>query len=244
MVTGAMNSLELARMLAASQNLMPGEARECPYLPDRLARNAAFVASTLPPGTYQALMNLNFRRAGLMFYRPQCPACDECRMLRVSVESFRPSRAQRRCARRNADVRVSVSKPSPSTEKHHLFRRYLALRHSGPMTGSPEEYVEFLYVTAVQSLEVEYRLNDRLVGVGLVDHEPEAMSAVYFFFEPNEAPRSLGVFNVLTCVELCRGLGLAHLYLGYYVQGARKMAYKARYRPCDILGADLGWRSE
>jgi arginyl-tRNA--protein-N-Asp/Glu arginylyltransferase len=165
-------------------------------------------------------------------------------MLRVPVAGFSPSRVQRRCARRNRDVRVTVREPEPSTEKHRLFQRYLKLRHSGAMTGSIEEYVEFLYVTAVRSLEIEYRLNDRLVGVGVVDREPDALSAVYFFFEPEESSRSLGVFNVLTCIELCRGLELAYVYLGYYVRGSKTMEYKASYRPHEILGADLRWRGE
>ncbi|MBN2372012.1 MAG: arginyltransferase [Vicinamibacteria bacterium] len=242
MGSDAEKAAALARKLAASQNLKASETSECSYLPGRVATNVAFVAPALEPGVYQALMDLNFRRAGLVFYRPQCPECQECRMLRVPVARFRPSRSQRRCARRNRDMRVAVSAPCPSIEKHRLFQRYLDSRHDGPMTGAIEEYVEFLCMTAVQSLEIEYRLGGRLLGVGVVDREPEALSAVYFYYDPEASSRSLGVFNILTCLDLCRGFEIAHLYLGYYVRGARKMEYKACYRPHEILNTDFLWK--
>jgi arginine-tRNA-protein transferase len=93
----------------------------------------------------------------------------------------------------------------------------------------------------VQTLEVSYRLDGELVGVGVVDVEPEAMSAVYCYFDPTLPARSLGVLNVLWLIEECRRRKIPHLYLGYYVVGSRKMSYKSCYRPYELLQVDGRW---
>jgi arginine-tRNA-protein transferase len=194
------------------------------------------------PGVYHLLLDLNFRRLGWGVYRPACEGCTECRQLRVDVAAFRPSRAQRRCRRRNADVVAVLGPPAPTDEKHALYRRYLETRHDGEMTGSWEEFAEFLYQAPALAREVVYRAQGRLVGAGIVDVEPEAMSAVYFYFDPDLAARSPGTFNVLWLIDECRRRALPWLYLGYHVPGGRGMAYKAGFRPHEVLGADGVWR--
>jgi arginyl-tRNA--protein-N-Asp/Glu arginylyltransferase len=232
---------ELLARAIAQHGPEAGPPFPCPYLAGRMARNMIVVPSPMVPGIYHSLMDLNFRRLGAIFYRPACAGCEECRSIRVPVAEFCPSRAQRRCRARNADLVVEVAPPAPSEEKRHLYKRYLEERHDGQMDGSPSEFYGFLYASTVQTLEICYRMGDQLVGVGVVDVEPDAMSAVYFYFAPDLAPRSLGVFNVLWLVEECRRRGIAHLYLGYYVSESRKMSYKSQYRPYELLESDGRW---
>jgi arginyl-tRNA--protein-N-Asp/Glu arginylyltransferase len=47
---------------------------------------------------------------------------------------------------------------------------------------------------------------------------------------------------VLWEIEDCRARQIAYYYLGYYVPGSRTMAYKARFRPAEILDSDGEWR--
>jgi len=213
----------------------------CPYLPGRSARHLTILPAPVFPGVYHGLMDLNFRRLGPAFYRTRCDGCDECRMLRVPVAEFAPSRAQRRCRRRNADLEVALVAPSPSAEKLDLYRRYLDARHDGQMDGSEMELRALSDDSAVDTREIEYRRQGRLVAVGVADLEPQAMSAVYCYFEPGESGRSLGVFNVLSMIDECRRRRLPWLYLGYWIRGSPKMGYKADYRPCEVLGADGRW---
>jgi arginine-tRNA-protein transferase len=63
---------------------------------------------------------------------------------------------------------------------------------------------------------------------------------VYSFYDPDEAERSLGTFMILDHIARAKKLGLPRLYLGYWVEGSRKMAYKARFTPQERLGLD-GW---
>src|SRR5262249_37258331 len=173
---------------------------------------------------------------------PACDGCRSCRMIRVPVASFRPSRAQRRCLERSRDVTAAVGVPEPTAEKHALYRRYLDARHDGQMDGSREEFHGFLYNSAIETREVVFRAAGELIGVGIFDVEPVALSAVYFYFDPAASRRALGVFNVLWLLGECARRGLDYLYLGYYVSECAKMSYKARYRPCEILGVDGVWR--
>jgi arginine-tRNA-protein transferase len=219
----------------------PGPAFSCPYLPGQMARNLIVVPAPIVLGVYHSLMDLNFRRLGAVFYRPACVACEECRQVRLPVAEFRPSRSQRRCWTRNQDLAVEVAAPSPSEEKRQLYKHYLDSRHDGQMDGSPGEFYGFLYASTVQTLEVSYRLAGRLLGIGVVDVEPEAMSAVYCYFDPEMPARSLGAYNVLWLVEECRRRGIPNLYLGYYVRDSRKMNYKAAYRPYELLQPAGHW---
>lgn len=220
----------------------PGDAFPCPYLQGRQARQLTVLPNPIAPGTYHALMDLNFRRLGRVFYRPACDACAECRILRVPVDELILTRSQRRCVGRNRDVAMELGRPSPTTEKWQLYRRYLEARHDGAMDGSWEEFSSFLYTSAVQTREVTYRAGQRLIAVCLVDCEPLAWSAVYCYFDPAEARRSPGVFNVLSLAEQCRLRGVPWLYLGYHVAGSRAMAYKASFRPCETLGPGGAFR--
>jgi arginyl-tRNA--protein-N-Asp/Glu arginylyltransferase len=225
-----------------SLDLEPSSPSVCPYLPGREARLVFVRPRHLGPGLYHLLLDLNFRRLGWGVYRPRCGGCSECRQLRVSVEGFRPNRSQRRCRKRNADVSATFGLPEPTGEKHAVYRRYLEARHNGEMTGSWEEFAEFLHEGPPLAREVVYRVGERLLGGGIVDVEPEAMSAVYFYFDPDLSDRSPGTFNVLWLLEECRRRGVPWLYLGYHVRGGRAMSYKTDFRPHQILGDDGRWR--
>jgi arginine-tRNA-protein transferase len=236
---------ERTRLLARAigdARIPAGEAFACPYLPGRRARQLNVLPQPLAPGTYHALMDLNFRRLGPIFYRPECPGCAECRMIRVPIAEFRASRSQRRCLRRNADLAVALGAPEPSDEKHRLYARYLDSRHDGQMDGSAQEFLGFLYTSPVETWELTVTHHGRLLAVGIVDVEPTALSAVYCYFDPAEARRALGVFNILWLIEEGRRRGASHLYLGYYVRECARMSYKAGYRPCEVLTADGLWQ--
>jgi arginyl-tRNA--protein-N-Asp/Glu arginylyltransferase len=227
-----------------SLGLEPSAPSPCPYLPGRDSRLLFLRPRQLTPGLYHLLLDLNFRRLGWGVYRPECEGCAECRQLRLPVEDFEPNRSQRRCWRRNADVTATLGPPEATEEKHAVYRRYLETRHDGEMTGAWDEFQGFLHEAPPFTREVVFRLGERFVGAGIVDIEPEAVSAVYFYFDPDLSDRSPGTFNVLWLLEECRQRGVPWLYLGYHVAGGRGMAYKTDFHPHQILGEDGRWRTE
>ncbi len=68
----------------------------------------------------------------------------------------------------------------------------------------------------------------------------DGLSMVYSFFEPGEHGRSLGTFMILDHIARARRMGLAYVYLGYWVRDSRKMDYKGRFLPQERLTGD-GW---
>lgn len=210
--------------------------RPCPYLEGNTARDEVYVCAALA-ANYRELLDQNFRRSGRVIYRPRCPSCDACRQIRIDTSTLRLSRSQRRCARRNRDLLVTVGRPRITPEKVDLYRRYLERQHAGTSQPSDEEGLrEFLYTTCVESIEVEYRLpGGRLAGVSVLDVADDALSSVYHFFDPDEGRRSIGVYSVIAEVDLARRRGLRWYYLGYWIRGARTMDYKARFLPHEVL---------
>ena len=80
----------------------------------------------------------------------------------------------------------------------------------------------------------------RLYAVCLTDRLADGLSLVYSFYAPDDSRRSLGSFVILDHIEKARRLGLPHVYLGYWVEGSKKMGYKAAYLPQERLGQH-GW---
>jgi arginine-tRNA-protein transferase len=215
----------------------------CPYLPDRMARNRAFVCQGMPPALYHQLMDAGFRRSGTLFYQPICTACRECRPIRVPVASFKPSKSQRRIRRRNQDLRVSVGVPVPTDEKFDLYARYCRQRHGREEADDPRGFVEFLYASPVNTIEVSYRDSaGRLIGVGLCDVCDLSLSSVYFYFDPDQAWRGVGTFGALWELDYAMRQDIAYYYLGFWIRACGTMSYKAHFRPCEVLWPDGQWR--
>ena len=79
-----------------------------------------------------------------------------------------------------------------------------------------------------------------LLGACLTDRLADGLSLVYSFYAPHGSRRSLGAYMILDHIDKARRLGLPHVYLGYWVEGSKKMAYKAAYLPQERLGLN-GW---
>src|SRR3546814_12372462 len=69
----------------------------------------------------------------------------------------------------------------------------------------------------------------------LTDRVERALSAVYTFYDPDESARGLGTFAILRQIAWARDEGLDHLYMGYWIEGHRKMDYKRRFRPLEAF---------
>ncbi|MBI5018288.1 MAG: arginyltransferase [Deltaproteobacteria bacterium] len=236
-------SIEPALPVPLGIPVVTAPPHECPYLPGRISVSRGFRCEKMPGGLYQALMDAGFRRSGDVFYQNVCPGCRACAALRVPCVGFEPRKSQRRVRRRNADLTLTVARPALSDEKHDLYVRYLTARHDGTMSTDREQLQEFLYRSPGETLEVCYRNpTGRLVGVGVCDLTPRALSSVYFYFAPDQARRSLGIFSATVEIDLGRRLGLAWYYPGFWVAGCHKMEYKASLRPSELLGTDGRWR--
>lgn len=210
----------------------------CSYLPDRLARSQVATPSFLiTPAVYSELVRHGFRRSGSVTYRPRCDACQACTPVRVEVASFLPNRTQRRSRQRHIGLEASLHALRDNEEYFALYQRYQMERHpdGGMKNDSRDQYRNFLLQSHVDSTLVEFRENGVLRMVSIIDILDDGLSSVYTFYEPNVAQASFGTYNVLWQINLCRKLQLEYLYLGYWIEGSDKMAYKANFRPLQGL---------
>jgi arginine-tRNA-protein transferase len=235
----------------------------CGYLPAQLWSLEYEYVAEMTQAEYLQRMLEGWRRFGTMLFRPACPSCRACQALRVKAGHFRPDRSQRRVRKLNQDVvHLRIGTPSVSRLKLNLYDRYHAYQTDA--RGWPEHppkdsgsYADSFVHHPFAVEEWCYYLDNKLVGVGYVDclpHLPEelarqanpprvqGLSAIYFFYDPEERHRSLGTWNVLCLIDEAVRRGMPYVYLGYYVPGCASMEYKPRFAPNEVRGPDGQWR--
>lgn len=210
----------------------------CSYLPEREA-TTLFIdpRQDIDQALYSRLSQLGFRRSGSHIYRPHCADCRACIPARIPVERFQPDRSQRRIWRRNQDLLVMHSQDIRDEEAYDLYYRYIEQRHADGDMFPPdrEQYLSFLNDPWQVTRYLRFYEGEQLVAVAVVDELEDGLSAIYTFFEPEQERRGLGVFAILWQIERARELGLAHVYLGYWIENCQKMRYKDRYQPLELL---------
>jgi len=221
----------------------------CPYLAGKEERKVfTHLVGERAPELNNILTHGGFRRSQSIAYRPACEGCRSCVSVRVLAREFQPTRSMRRILRRNADITTDMRQATPTSEQYSIFRAYLDSRHrdGGMADMTVLDYAMMVEDSHVETRIVEYRRavagrsNRELIAMALTDVLGDGLSMVYSFFEPDESARSLGTFMVLDHIARAQAMGLAYVYLGYWVRGSGKMDYKSRFLPQERLLPD-GW---
>lgn len=223
----------------------------CPYLPGRSERKVfTELNGTNASELNDALGRIGFRRSQNVAYRPSCTHCSACISVRVVTDEFSPTASQRRALKRHGDLVVEARAPWATEEQYELLSRYLAHRHpDGGMADMNEsDFAGMVEQSPVETCVVEYREPStggrpgRLLGACLTDRQGDGLSMIYSFFDPDDTARKgLGTFIILDHIIRAGRAGLPYVYLGYWIEGSDRMAYKTRFRPLERLGPS-GWR--
>ena len=225
----------------------------CPYLAGRQERKVfTHLVGDKAGDLNDLLTHGGFRRSQSIAYRPACDQCRACVSVRVVANEFKPSRNFRKVMARNADVIGEQRNAVPTSEQYSVFRAYLDQRHrlGGMADMTVLDYAMMVEDSHVETRIIEYRRRgpdsgitgrgEDLLAVALTDVLSDGLSMVYSFFEPGEEARSLGTFMILDHIERAKKMGLPYVYLGYWIEGSKKMDYKGRYLPQQRL-APSGW---
>jgi arginine-tRNA-protein transferase len=221
----------------------------CPYLPGKEERKVfTHLVGERAGDLNDVLTHGGFRRSQSIAYRPACEGCKACVSVRVVVNDFQPSRGMRRIRDRNADIVGEMRSAIPTSEQYAVFRAYLDSRHrdGGMADMTVLDYAMMVEDSHVETRVVEYRRRGpdtaitgrgtgALIAVALSDVLSDGLSMVYSFYDPELDARSLGTFMILDHIARARSLGLPYVYLGYWVEGSRKMEYKRRFLPQERL---------
>ena len=110
------------------------------------------------------------------------------------------------------------------------------------------DFADMVEQTPVRTFVVEYRepgvegKPGRLVGACLSDQQGDGLSMIYSFFDVGDrARKGLGTYIILDHIVRAARAGLPYVYLGYWIDGSPRMAYKRSFKPLERLGRD-GWR--
>jgi arginine-tRNA-protein transferase len=227
--------------MAVEHARFPTPEHPCAYLAGKPAMLEVRLLTEVTPAEMEHMVVRGWRRFGPEYFRPICRGCDECVSLRVAVRDFRVSKSQRRVVRKCEGVEIEIRQPSADAERLAL---YLKWHHSREKASGWQENLldeetyrrQFCFPHACVR-EMSYRIDGRLVGVGLVDEMPRSISSTYFFFDPDYGHLSLGVFSALCEISLAMQLGKEFVYYGYRVEGCKSLTYKSAFRPHELLRA-------
>ena len=160
---------------------------------------------------------------------------------------------------RRQKLEIGMKRSSFDPEEFELYRRYQIRVHGDkPDKVNKSQYYRFLVETPLQfvpgnskdrtgvppcgfgSFHQQYRIDGKLVAVGVVDILPRCLSSKYLFWDPDWASLSLGKYSALREIDWVRKSmihcpHLEYYYMGYYIHSCRKMSYKASYRPSELL---------
>ncbi|KAH9603473.1 hypothetical protein KSS87_012549 [Heliosperma pusillum] len=154
-------------------------------------------------------------------------------------------------------LEIHLNRSSFDPEEFALYRKYQTKVHNDdPDDVTESSYTRFLIETPLiyvppttdntvppcgfGSFHQQYRIDGRLIAVGVIDILPKCLSSKYLFWDPELAFLSLGKYSALqeiSWVKENQGYcpSLEYYYLGYYIHSCPKMRYKAAYNPSELL---------
>lgn len=216
---------------------------DCDYIRDgRKSRILLLSNAERLKESYHLYLKKGFRRFGEYLYQNICENCSECISIRLETDRFVLSKSQKRCLKKNSDVEVIISQDSVlDAEKLALYTRYREARHPDGQQNDYANEIGNCHSGYSGTIEIQYRLEGRLIGVSIIDMALDSVSAVYFYYDPDLMQRRLGIFSMIQEILLARKLGKKYYYLGYYIESVECMAYKKYFRP-NQLEKDGVWK--
>jgi len=209
---------------------------KCSYLSNKEQTTHYKLIENCSTQNCQNLIERGFRRFGKMFFRPICSGCDECKSIKIDVENFEFSSSQRRVMRKAQMIKSFVQKPSMTTEHLELFEKYHLYMKDKKEWDYSETTAQNYYNSFVNGhnefgYEVLYYLDDKLIGVDLIDILEDGISSIYFYYDPKYANYSLGKLSLYYQIKFAKQYNKKWIYLGYYVKDCPSLSYKSHYKP-------------
>lgn len=151
---------------------------------------------------------------------------------------------------------VSLEGDSFTKEKHQVLLKYQTKIHHDPeWRWSEASFTRFLCsgldrkilkikgkTMKLGSYHQCYRIDGKLVAVGVLDLLPHAVSSVYLFYDPDWQEWDWGKISALREIALAIEGGYDYYYMGYYIHSCVKMRYKGRFEPSYLLDPEkLTW---
>ncbi len=229
-------------MKLLSEPLLSDES-PCPYIDGKKSRYNYFFALDVEAEELDIILSRGWRKFGMYYFRPLCENCRDCIPIRVKADELIPSRSQRRVIKDCREVRVEFKNLEYRDEIFELYKDHSLNRFS--KDSNDEDFYNSFYTQSCPALQSEYYIDNKLSGVGFLDHSSNALSSIYFFYGNEFTKFSLGTFSAFKEAEYALSLGLKYYYLGYYVENNSSMAYKNSFHINEKMDWNTGtWIDE
>jgi len=186
------------------------------------------------------LTQRGWRRFGHYFSRPSCEGCSECISIRIDAKDFVWGRSKKRLDKKNKDIKIIIRDISLSDEHLKLYEKYhiyMKEKKGWEYYKIDDKSYKELYINGSLSFskEVAYILDERLIGVDLIDIFDDGISSLYFYYDPDYRDRSLGRYSIYKEIEFAKKNSIRWIYLGYSVKDNSSLNYKLKYEPLEKL---------
>ncbi|MCJ1472185.1 Arginyl-tRNA--protein transferase 1 [Lambiella insularis] len=144
---------------------------------------------------------------------------------------------------------VSLESDTYTEEKYALFANYQKVVHKEPPSRiSRAGFKSFLcsgmqrvlyksdgHEQKIGSYHQCYRLDGRLVAIGVLDLMSDCVSSVYLIYHESVSEWEFGKLSALQEIALAVEGQYRYYYMGYYIHSCIKMRYKAAFHPTYLL---------
>lgn len=214
--------------------------KECSYLKEKKATTMYRIIDNCDSLMCKEYILHGWRRFGKLFFTPQCTDCNECKSMRIKIKEFEFTKSMKRVLKENIDTKVIIRHPTMSKEHLELYDKYhLYMKDKrdwdNEKISANDYYNSFVLGHGEFGYELLYFIDEKLVGVALIDILPNAISSIYCYYDHNYQKHSIGTFSILKQIMLAKSLNIEYLYLGYWVEKNDSLKYKSRFKPHEIL---------
>ncbi|MDD6055845.1 MAG: arginyltransferase [Helicobacteraceae bacterium] len=210
----------------------------CSYLPHLEASFKYFYIKQCTKEFYNILLMRGWRRFGNYFFAPRCDGCSACVSIRYDCVLFEFSKSQKRILKN--PIKLEIKKPHITQEHLELYAKYHAKMSIKKGWSEKNCGVEGYYDSFVQGAldfgyEFDYYIENKLVGVALIDILDSCISAVYCYYDHDFSKYSIGTYSILKQIEIAKKYNIRYLYPGYLIYNHHSMGYKEKFKPFEVL---------
>jgi len=208
----------------------------CSYLENKEANTEYKLVENCSIHELTNYLEHGYRRFGKILFRPVCDGCCECQSIKIDVENYNFTKSKRRVIKKASHIKTHIQRPLLSQEHINLYEKYHLFMKDKKGWEYKETTLTHYYNSFVDGAynfgyEVLYFDGDKLIGVDLIDIVDDAISSIYFYYDPDYSSYSLGKLSMYNQILIAKENNLKWIYLGYYVEECPSLSYKAEYKP-------------
>lgn len=145
--------------------------------------------------------------------------------LRYNIQKLKFSESYQKIIKRNKRFNYKITSFKNSQELESLHGLYFE-NIDFTTTASIEELMEDVTNSVYNSMLIEIRDDNKLIGAGIFDYGNNCIAGIKNFFHPEYKKFSLGKYLMLLKCQYCLDKNIDWYYPGYFAPGHKKFDYK------------------